>query len=165
LNGFLLRKLKSTLDKIYGFKMYKIFFSILGLFFLLVSCVNNNPNEKRVDIQDFLKNVFKGYQYKYEAGIVKPSAEISNIVISKSAMSQSTFLGIEEKILKEGWVKKYEYQGFNVYCYDIYNKLGILYPERSEYLDKDGGSINISNFDNNWLIYYAYSSSGVDGCE
>ena len=97
MNGFLLRKLKSTLDKTYRFKMYKIFFSILGLSFFLVSCVNNNPNEKRVDIQDFLKIVFEGYQYKYEAGIVKPSAEISNIVISKSVMSQSIFLGIEEK--------------------------------------------------------------------
>lgn len=75
--------------------MYKIFFSILGLSFFLVSCVNNNPNEKRVDIQNFLKIVFKGYQYKYEAGIVKPNAEMSNIVISKSVMSQSTFLGIE----------------------------------------------------------------------
>ncbi|WP_335954879.1 hypothetical protein [Acinetobacter guillouiae] len=144
--------------------MYKIFFSILGLSFFLVSCVNNNPNEKRVDIQNFLKIVFKGYQYKYEAGIVKPNAEMSNIVISKSVMSQSNFLGIEEKILKEGWVKKYEYQGFSVYCYDIYNKLGILYPERKAYLDKDGSSIKISNFDN-WLIYYAYSDSGVDGCE
>ncbi|MDI1222454.1 MULTISPECIES: hypothetical protein [Acinetobacter] len=164
MNGFLLRKLKSTLDKTYRFKMYKIFFSILGLSFFLVSCVNNNPNEKRVDIQDFLKIVFEGYQYKYEAGIVKPSAEISNIVISKSVMSQSNFFGIEEKILKEGWVKKYEYQGFNIYCYDIYNKLGILYPKRKAYLDKDGSSIKISNFDN-WLIYYAYSDSGVDGCE
>ncbi|WP_446083567.1 hypothetical protein [Acinetobacter sp. 1125_18A] len=164
MNGFLLRKLKSTLDKTYRFKMYKIFFSILGLSFFLVSCVNNNPNEKRLDIQEFSKLVFKGYKYEYEPGIVKPSAEISNIVISKSVMSQSNFFGIEEKILKEGWVKKYEYQGFNVYCYDIYNKLGILYPERKAYLDKDGSSIKISNFDN-WLIYYAYSDSGVDGCE
>lgn len=145
--------------------MHKIFFSILGLSFFLVSCVNNNPNEKRVDIQDFLKIVFKEYQYKYEAGIVKPSAEISNIVISKSAMTKSDFVKVEKKIIKEGWVKKYEYQGFNVYCHETYNKLGILYPERSEYLDKDGDSIKISNFDNNWLIYYAYSSSGVDGCE
>lgn len=121
-------------------------------------------SNNRVDIQEFSKLVFKGYQYEYKPGIVKSSAEISNIVISKSAMTKSDFGKVEKKIIKEGWIKKYEYQGFNVYCYDIYNKLGILYPERSEYLDKDGGSIKISNFDN-WLIYYAYSSSGVDGCE
>ena len=46
--------------------MYKIFFSILGLSFFLVSCVNNNPNEKRVDIQNFLKIVFKGGRVKLE---------------------------------------------------------------------------------------------------
>ncbi|BAP36566.1 hypothetical protein AS4_16260 [Acinetobacter guillouiae] len=77
--------------------MHKIFFSILGLSFFLVSCVNNNPNEKRVDIQDFLKIVFEGYQYKYEAGIVKPSAEISNILISKDNMSKVDFLHVEKK--------------------------------------------------------------------
>lgn len=164
MNGFLLRKLKSTLDKIYGFKMYKIFFSILGLSFFLVSCVNNNSHKNKVDIQEFSKLVFKGYEYEYEPGIVKPNAEISNILISKDNMSKVEFFGVEEKIIKEGWVKKYEYQGFNVYCYDIYNKLGILYPKRKAYLDKDGSSIKISNFDN-WLIYYAYSDSGVDGCE
>ncbi|WP_151803546.1 hypothetical protein, partial [Acinetobacter guillouiae] len=140
------------------------FFSILGLSFFLVSCVNNNSHKNKVDIQEFSKLAFKGYQYEYKPGIVKSSAEISNIVISKSAMTKSDFGKVEKKIIKEGWVKKYEYQGFNVYCHDIYNKLGILYPERSEYLDKDGGSIKISNFDN-WLIYYAYSSSGVDGCK
>ncbi|MCF0264012.1 MAG: hypothetical protein L0G93_21310 [Acinetobacter sp.] len=137
---------------------------LLGICFLLISCVNTNMSNNRVDIQEFSKLVFKGYQYEYKPGIVKSSAEISNIVISKSAMTKSDFGKVEKKIIKEGWVKKYEYQGFNVYCHDIYNKLGILYPERSEYLDKDGGSIKISNFDN-WLIYYAYSSSGVDGCE
>lgn len=95
--------------------MYKIFFSILGLSFFLVSCVNNNPNEKRVDIQDFLKIVFEGYQYKYEAGIVKPNAEMSNILISKDNMSKVEFFGVEEKIIKEGWVRK-----------DVYNGLYIL---------------------------------------
>lgn len=144
--------------------MYKIFFSILGLSFFLVSCVNNNSHKNKVDIQEFSKLVFKGYEYEYEPGIVKPNAEISNILISKDNMSKVEFFGVEEKIIKEGWVKKYEYQGFNVYCYDIYNKLGILYPKRKAYLDKDGSSIKISNFDN-WLIYYAYSDSGVDGCE
>lgn len=144
--------------------MYKIFFSILVLSFFLVSCVNNNPNEKRVDIQDFLKIVFEGYQYKYEAGIVKPSAEISNILISKDNMSKVEFFGVEEKIIKEGWVRKDVYNRLYIYCHGIYNKLGILYPERKAYLDKDGSSIKISNFDN-WLIYYAYSDSGVDGCE
>ena len=164
MNGFLLRKLKSTLDKTYRLKMYKIFFSILGLPFFLVSCVNNNSHKNKVDIQEFSKLVFKGYKYEYEPGIVKPNAEMSNILISKDNMSKVEFFGVEEKIIKEGWVKKYEYQGFNVYCYDIYNKLGILYPKRKAYLDKDGSSIKISNFDN-WLIYYAYSDSGVDGCE
>lgn len=51
-----------------------------------------------------------------------------------------------------------------MFCYGIYNKLGVLYPEKMEYFDKDGGAIKISNF-NNWLIYYAYSNSGVDGCD
>lgn len=94
--------------------MYKIFFSILGLSFFLVSCVNNNSHKNKVDIQEFSKLVFKGYKYEYEAGIVKPSAEISNIVISKSVMSQSNFFGIEEKILKEGWVKKYESRSMSI---------------------------------------------------
>ncbi|TNL43900.1 hypothetical protein EYB59_21475 [Acinetobacter bereziniae] len=144
--------------------MYKTLFSILGLSFFLVSCVNNNSLKNKVDIQEFSKLVFNGYQYEYKSGIVKSSAEMSNIIISKSAMSKSDFINVEKKIIQKGWVKKYDYQGFNVYCYGVYNKLGVLYPEKMEYFDKDGGAIKISNF-NNWLIYYAYSNSGVDGCD
>ena len=51
-----------------------------------------------------------------------------------------------------------------MYCYGVYNKLGVLYPVKMEYFDKDGGAIKINNF-NNWLIYYVYSNSGVDGCD
>lgn len=77
--------------------MYKIFFSILGLSFFLVSCANNNSHKNKVDIQEFSKLVFKGYKYEYEPGIVKPNAEMSNILISKDNMSKVDFLHVEKK--------------------------------------------------------------------
>lgn len=82
--------------------MYKILFSVLGLSFFLVSCVNNNSLKNKVDIQEFSKLVFNGYQYEYKPGIVKSSAEISNIVISKSAMSKSDFINVEKNNTKGG---------------------------------------------------------------
>lgn len=143
--------------------MYKGFFIILGLCFFLVSCVNTNSYKNKVDIQKFSKEVFKGYEYEYEPGILKPNAEMSNILISKDAMSENDFLSIEKKILKKGWVKKDYYNGLYIYCYDIYNKLGVLYPKKNEYFDRGGSRIVIGDF-NEWLIYYVYNDEGVNGC-
>ena len=103
--------------------------------FFLVSCVNTNSYKNKVDIQEFSKEVFKGYEYEYEPGILKPNAEMSNILISKDSMSENDFLSIEKKILKNGWVKKDYYNGLYIYCHDIYNKLGVLYPKKNEYFD------------------------------
>lgn len=114
--------------------MYKGFFTILGLCFFLVSCVNTNSYKNKVDIQEFSKEVFKGYEYEYEPGILKPNAEMSNILISKDSMSENDFLSIEKKILKKGWVKKDYYNGLYIYCHDIYNKLGVLYPKKMNIL-------------------------------
>ncbi|MCS4298969.1 MULTISPECIES: hypothetical protein [Acinetobacter] len=164
MNSFLLTKLKSTLDKTYRLKMYKIFFSILGLPFFLVSCVNNNSHKNKVDIQEFSKLVFKGYKYEYEPGIVKPNAEMSNILISKDNMSKVEFFGVEEKIIKEGWVRKDVYNGLYIYCHGVYNKLGILYPEKNEYFDRSGSRVVFGDF-NDWLIYYVYNDDGVNGCK
>ncbi len=83
--------------EIYGCEMYKTLFSILGLSFFLVSCVNNNSLKNKVDIQEFSKLVFNGYQNEYKPEIVKSSAEMSNIVISKSTMSKSDFINVEKK--------------------------------------------------------------------
>jgi len=102
--------------------------------FFLVSCVNTNSYKNKVDIQEFSKEVFKGYEYEYEPGILKPNAEMSNILISKDAMSENDFLPIEKKILKKGWIKKDYYNGLYIYCYDIYNKLGVLYPKKMNIL-------------------------------
>lgn len=70
---------------------------LIGISFLLISCANTNISKNRVDIQKFSKLVFNGYQYEYKPGIVKSSAEMSNIVISKSAMSKSDFINVEKK--------------------------------------------------------------------
>ena len=77
--------------------MYNVSFAILALCLFLVSCINNKSYKNKVDIQGFSKDVFKGYEYKYEVEILKPNAEMSNIVISKSAMSKSDFINVEKK--------------------------------------------------------------------
>lgn len=51
-----------------------------------------------------------------------------------------------------------------IYCHGIYNKLGILYPEKNEYFDRSGSRVVFGDF-NDWLIYYVYNDGGVNGCK
>lgn len=86
--------------------MYNVSFTILALCLFLVSCKNTNSYKNKVNIQDFSKDIFKGYNYKYEVGILKPNAEMSNILIFKDVMSEDDFVSVERKMLKKGWIKK-----------------------------------------------------------
>lgn len=58
----------------------------------LTSCVKNDVKNNRVNIKEFSSMVFDGYDYAYEAGIVKPNAEMSNIIISKNEMKKMIFI-------------------------------------------------------------------------
>lgn len=130
----------------------------------LTSCVKNDVKNNRVNIKEFSSVVFDGYDYDYEAGIVKPNAEMSNIIISKNEMKKNDFYKIDKKIIKDGWVRRDFYKGLYIYCKGVYNKLGILYPEGDNYYDRGGSEIIIGDF-NDWLIYYVYNSNGVNGCK
>ena len=143
--------------------MYNVSFAILALCLFLVSCTNDKSYKNKVDIQDFSKDIFKGYEYKYEVGILKPNAEMSNILISKDIMSEDDFVSVQRRMLKKGWIKKDFYNGLYIYCYGVYNKLGILYSKKYEYFDRSGSRIIIGDFDE-WLIYYVYNNEGVNGC-
>ncbi|WP_224965272.1 hypothetical protein [Acinetobacter guillouiae] len=88
-------------------------------------------------------------------------ANCYNVFIPKSDLSLSDFEMIKIKIEKK-WKLVYTSEDQYVFCYDRYNQMTIIYPEKMDYYDKFGQKLYIkSSLLDQWNIGVIYKEEGT----
>lgn len=142
---------------------------ILISFFLILQGCNsvkkNYMEENEVDVKKESQSIFGNYNYELKEGMQRGFANYYNIFISKKDLSLVEFGKIKNNIEKR-WKLVYVSEDQYVFCYNRFNQMTVIYPNRMEYYDKFGEKIYIrSESLDKWIISLKYIKDGTSYCK
>ena len=103
---------------------------IIIIFLQACNCINKDSSKNNeINVEKEISYLFDGYNYDLKVGMQRGFANYYNVFILKSDLSLSGFERIKSKIEKK-WKLVYTSEGQYVFCYDRYNQMTIIYPEK-----------------------------------
>lgn len=140
----------------------------MTLIFFLQACnsIHKDSSENNeIEVEKEVSYLFEGLNYDLKVGMQRGFANYYNFFIPKSDLSLSDFEMIKSKIEKN-WKLVYTSEDQYVFCYDRYNQMTIIYPEKMEYYDKFGQKLYMkSSLLDQWNTGVIYKKEGTSYCK
>ena len=142
----------------------KVGLLIIIIIFLQACNEIDSSKSNEIEVEKEISYLFDGYNYDLKVGMQRGFANYYNFFIPKSNLSLSNFEMIKSRIEKK-WKLVYTSEDQYVYCYDRYNQMTIIYPEKMEYYDKFGQKLYMkSSLLDQWNIGVIYKKEGTSYC-
>ncbi|ENU58067.1 hypothetical protein [Acinetobacter guillouiae] len=143
----------------------KVGLLIIIIIFLQACNEIDSSKSNEIEVEKEISYLFDGYNYDLKVGMQRGFANYYNFFIPKSNLSLSNFEMIKSRIEKK-WKLVYTSEDQYVYCYDRYNQMTIIYPEKMEYYDKFGQKLYMkSSLLDQWNIGVIYKKEGTSYCK
>jgi hypothetical protein len=143
----------------------KVGLLIIIIIFLQACNEIDSSKSNEIEVEKEISYLFDGYNYDLKVGMQRGFANYYNFFIPKSNLSLSNFEMIKSRIEKK-WKLVYTSEDQYVYCYDRYNQMTIIYPEKMEYYDKFGQKLYMkSSLLDQWNIGVIYKKEGASYCK
>lgn len=139
-----------------------IVFSIV--FFMSIPILLKDNHRTKLDIKSYSKTIFRDIPLLFDTQLEKKNHELTYIKVKKTDMSLEQYKLVKQRLIQNGWKFKNNDNGMNLFCYDTYISLNILYPTQLRYVSQNGDSFEINDYLTEWYIEYYFYGSDIHYC-